>query len=173
MILEVALAELSLSFGNGRDDRFERFRCHGPRREKIIQLPLLRDKLVTQRDRLLLHGIEEIPNLDALIRRQVQAIAELKNMARTGISIELGGKSQAHAAPGAKIVDLLVRQGFNRALLKASIWLAGLRTGGVARDDEGGRKQKKGSHDAGSMTSARPVDAGAWDWDQAAASLAG
>ena len=53
----------------------------------------------------MLHRIEEALNLDALIPGQVKPITELENMARTGISIELGGKCQAHATSGSKIVD--------------------------------------------------------------------
>jgi hypothetical protein len=149
MILEVALAELSLSFGNSSGGRLERLRCYGAGGEKTIQLRFLLDELVTQRDRLLLHRIEEPLNLDALIRGQVEAIAKLENVTGTGISIEFGGKGQAHPATGAKIVDLLVRQRLDRALFKASIGLSGLRTRSIARDDECGRKQKEASHESG------------------------
>jgi hypothetical protein len=88
-----------------------------------------------------------------LVRGQVKAITELKNVAGTGISIEFGSKRQPHAASGLEIVDLLVRQCLDRALLEASVGLAGLRTGGAARHDEGG-KEKKASHESGSMKSA-------------------
>ncbi|WP_158268063.1 hypothetical protein [Bradyrhizobium sp. MOS002] len=65
----------------------------------------------------MLHGIEEALNLDALIGGQIKPITELKNMAWTGIPIELGGKRQAHATSGSKIVYLLVRQRLDRAML--------------------------------------------------------
>jgi hypothetical protein len=105
----------------------------------------------------LLHGIEEALNLDALIRGQVKPITELENMARAGISVELGGKRQAHATSGSKIVDLLLRQRLDGAMLKTGIGLNGLRAGNVARDDKRGCKQEKASHESGSMKSARLV----------------
>ncbi|MCK1742725.1 hypothetical protein IVA80_18065 [Bradyrhizobium sp. 139] len=158
MIFEVAFPELCLSFGNGNDGRLERLRCHDAGREKMVQFSLLFDELVTQRDRLLLHGIEKALNLDALIPGQVKAITELENVARAGISVEFGGKREAHTAPGLEIVDLLVRQCLDGALLEARIGLAGLRDGSVGRDDKCGREQKKVSHESGSMKSVRFVD---------------
>jgi hypothetical protein len=56
----------------------------------------------------LFHRIEEALNLKALVRSQLEPIAELKDVARTGKSIGLGGERQPHAASGAQIVDLLM-----------------------------------------------------------------
>nr|GAJ36562.1 hypothetical protein BDOA9_0157790 [Bradyrhizobium sp. DOA9] len=108
MILEVALAELPLSFGNGPDARLERFRCDRTGREEVFQRSLLFDELVTQRNRFLFHGIEQPPDLAALIGGQVESITELEHVAGTGIPVELRSKSQAHTASGAEIVDLLL-----------------------------------------------------------------
>ncbi|WP_354170056.1 MULTISPECIES: hypothetical protein [unclassified Bradyrhizobium] len=96
----------------------------------------------------MLHGIEEALNLDALIRGQIKSITELKNMAGAGISIEFGGKRQAHATSGSKIVDLMLRQRLDWAMLKAGIGLTGLRAGNIARDDKRGCKQEKASHES-------------------------
>jgi hypothetical protein len=106
----------------------------------------------------LLHGIEKALNSDALIRGQIKSITELKNMTGAGISIEFGGKRQAHATSGSKIVDLLLRQRLDRARLKARVGLTGLRAGCIAPNDKCGCKQEKASHESGSMISARFVD---------------
>jgi hypothetical protein len=157
MIFEVALAELPLRFGNGSDARLERFRCDRTGGEKVFQRSFLFDELVTQRNGFLFHGIEQPPDLGALIGGQGEAIAELEHVAGTGISIELGSKSQAHTASCAKIVDLLLRQRIDGELFKTGIGLAGLCAGCAAGEEESGSKQKEAVHEAGSIKSSQPM----------------
>jgi hypothetical protein len=42
-------------------------------------------------------------------------------MQRTGIAVQLGGKRQAHPAPGLQVADLAVRQRFDGARLHPGI----------------------------------------------------
>jgi hypothetical protein len=115
------------------------------------------DELVTQRNGFLFHGIEQPPDLGALIGGQGEAIAELEHVAGTGISIKLRGKSQAHATSGAKIVDLLLRQRLNGAPFQTGIGLAGLCAGCAAGEEESRSKQKEAVHDSGSIKSSQPM----------------
>ena len=58
----MALAEPCLGFGNRRDGRLERLRCHPVGREQVVQLSLLREQLVAKRDRRLFRRTEEALN---------------------------------------------------------------------------------------------------------------
>jgi hypothetical protein len=49
----------------------------------------------------------------SLCTRQIQFIAELEDVERTGITIELGGQRQAHALASPEISDLLFAEGLN------------------------------------------------------------
>ena len=62
-----------------------------------------------------------------LHRRQIEPVAKLQNMRRSGIAIEFGRHGQAHAATFAQVGDLLFGQRLNRTVLQAGIRLNGLR----------------------------------------------
>jgi hypothetical protein len=78
----------------------------------------------------------------------------LQNVDRSRIAVELGSKSEAHAAAGSQIRDLFVGKGLYGTLLQARMWRGGrvllLREGraGYHHDEERDDARRRGINGA-------------------------
>jgi hypothetical protein len=91
--------------------------------ELTIELRLLRNEFVAERNGLGPHRREQTLHLRSLLVGQRQRIRQFEHVHRPGIAVELGRKRETHAAARPQVADLLVGQCLDRPSLETRIGL--------------------------------------------------
>ncbi len=120
---EVDEAEASLEGPDLRRQGRDRDARRAGRAERAIEAPLERDDPAPEWPRSRVDPRFEPPHRVGLSGREVEPLAELEDVRRAGVVVELGGKGVARTLAGEKLGDALGRNRFDLALLEASIGL--------------------------------------------------
>src|SRR5439155_20817285 len=113
--------QLSLRFADLRRERGERGRLDLLPGESLIERDLLRDGFLADGNRFGFHGLVQLPDAFALFIVELELVRQLKNVARSWISVQFAGQRKAHTAAGTQVGKLLVAKCLERAVLHARI----------------------------------------------------
>jgi len=126
---EMRASQLAVYFRQLLHARFEVRRSDGTRGERLIQGFFLDENCLARGTRCSVHALENFLKQSRLFRSELELGAQVENVPRSGVAVELGGSRQTHAAAVREIVDLLFAQATNRTVHLLGV--RGVRTASV------------------------------------------
>jgi len=131
---QMCVPDFRLKPADIRQQGMKRHGVYGAIRELSIKRLLFFHELLSERDRLRLHGLENRLGLSRLLWGQCKRVSQIQHVPWTGIMIQFGRFGIPQPSAVQVVVDVLLRQGLNVASLLAHVRRVRVGRGGDGYD---------------------------------------